>query len=414
MIYIFAGLVLLCLFYSWRQSKTGVDPDWAMFNLPGFVGSHYGRDFADCKTPAIHYTYWLISKIVGKDVPRVKFLYHLLVSSFGLIYFAITHDPVGSLVFIVMINSGWLLSFHGNVDAIPAGLLLIALGLHNPLLSAGLIVIAILYDPKILPTAFALTITFGIGYFEWLVGGLALCALCFSITYLFNKKLAYWLYESSVIVPAKMLKYRKGWFYEVWLPSFTATGYLYILPWILAGVLSNPSLTFWLPAAVYAISIGIGRVVRQIHTLPLVAFAAVSGITPIVALALVMVDWISSGFHFGDAFTRWYSGLYVRINEAADLGRHLSEKEGTLWVNCLDTEIYIYAQKPVPYGMAEQIEVCTAVPQERVDAMTTAWEKDPPRWVVMTDDPTRAKFGTGGYKIHGKSASGMFTVWEKI
>jgi hypothetical protein len=413
MTWICIGLVLLTLFYAWRQSKALVDPDIAMFLLPGFVGSHYGRDFADCKTPAIHYTYWLLTKIVGKSIPRVKFAYSLLISSFGLAYFAITKDFIGAGIFIVLLNSGWLLSFHGNVSAVPAGFILMALAFHDPILSAGFMLLAVLYDPKIILTTLALTMWFGLAYLGWFGVGVVFCVICLVITRLLSKQLFDWLIESSVILPMGIYKGRTSDWYKVWLPPFTATGYLYILPWILAGVLFNPNLTFWLPAAVYATSMATGRVVRPFHLLPLAAWLAMSGITPLVVLALVITDWISSGFHFGDYFCRYYQGLYPRLVDSVDLGRVLAEKDGTLWVNCIDTELYIYADKPVPYGMCEQAEICSIVGETRRNEMKRRWLEKSPDWVVLGSDPTAVRFDPQGYHVFGKSKSEYYLVYRK-
>jgi hypothetical protein len=417
MIWIYVVLIALCVFFAWRLSKVVADPDWAVFNLPGLVGSHYGRDFVDCKTPAIHYTNWLITKIFGKTVPRTKFGYHLLVSLMGVAYFAITKDFVGAFVYIVMINSGWLLAFHGNVGAIPAGLIMLAIGSHNPLFAAGFLLLSLLYEPKLIPVALAFIPLFGWVYALYLAIGLGLIGVCLGITRLVNKQLFDWLIESSVLVPMRMLrdrtKDREGWLYKTWLPSFTATAYLYILPWIMVALLSNRSLTFWLPAMVYAISIGTGRVVRANHLLPLVAWIATSGIMPLAAIVMVTVDFISNGFYFGDYFLRNYMALYGRVNEAKEIGEKMAEKEGVLWVNCLDTNIYIYAGKPVPYGMAEVIEASSEANVDRQNKVAELWNADRPRWVVTTDEGQRVVFRPGGYRMYGKSASGLFTVYER-
>jgi hypothetical protein len=413
MIWIYAVLIALCVFFAWRLSKVVADPDWAVFNLPGMVGSHYGKDFVDCKTPAIHYTNWLITKIFGKTVPRTKFGYHLVVSLLGVMYFAITKDFVGAFVYIIMINSGWLLAFHGNVTAIPAGLIMLALGSHNAYMIAGFMLLAILYEPKLVPVALAFIPYWGWTYALYFGIGVTLICVCLGITRLVNKQLFDWLVESSVLIPMRMLRDRNGWLYKVWLPSFTATGYLYILPWIMVALLSNRSLTFWLPAMVYAVSIGIGKVVRANHLQPLVAWIAASGISPLAAIVMATVDFISNGFYFGDYFMRNYMGIYGRVNEAKEIGEKMAEKEGTLWVNCLDTEIYIYAGKPVPYGMAEVIEASTEANLDRINRVSELWNKDRPRWVVTTDEGQRVIFNTGGYRMYGKSASGLFTVYER-
>src|SRR5512147_2577943 len=133
---LFILLLLVCAWYAWRYSRAELDPDMTAFTLQAFTGARYGKDFADCKTPGIHWWFLLITKVVGKSVPRVKFANTFLVSlpSLAILYY--TGNFWAGLAFIILVNSGWLIGFHGNVGQVPAGLFAMALIIPNPWISA--------------------------------------------------------------------------------------------------------------------------------------------------------------------------------------------------------------------------------------------------------------------------------------
>ena len=71
-----AALVALAAYMAWRYARTTLDPDLSMFYFEAFGVGVYGRDYADCKTPAIHAWYWGLAKLAGRVVERVKFAHH--------------------------------------------------------------------------------------------------------------------------------------------------------------------------------------------------------------------------------------------------------------------------------------------------------------------------------------------------
>ena len=119
-------LIVLDLYYAWRYAPLDIDPDFALFALTGQTGAWYGRDYVDCKSPLVHIWFWLLSKLWG-SVYGVRFLHYALIGVPGMIYAWLTGDWAGGLAFIVLVHSGHLFSFHGNVGDIPAGLILLAL-----------------------------------------------------------------------------------------------------------------------------------------------------------------------------------------------------------------------------------------------------------------------------------------------
>ena len=136
-------LAVLALFYAWRYSRAEIDPDRAMFNLWGFTGAVYGRDFVDCKMPGIHLWYLALSKIVGRNVKRVRFAHHLVISLPGIIV-----GGWAGLAYIVIVQSGALLAFHGNVGQPAAALVFVAISLDNPVVSPLLALAALGFEPK--------------------------------------------------------------------------------------------------------------------------------------------------------------------------------------------------------------------------------------------------------------------------
>lgn len=369
-------LLAISLYHAWRYSKTSADPDWAYFNLYAFTGSLYGRDFADCKTPGVHIYYWLLSKVVGVDVKRIKFANHFLVGFVGVILYWMTGNFTNALAYTVLVNSGWLLAFHGNVGQVPAALIVLALVSPAPL-AFVLWVLAVGFEPKLF---FSLVVYAALAgwWFAVLLIPLGLLGLLLKDTQWFR-----WLWESSVVIPARIGRTRNK---ETWFPWFTSNPVLYILPWLLLGVWSKPDLLYWLPVLAYVVFIALGKAVRSNHLIPLIPWLAFAGISPEFVIGLVIVDFISSGFYLGDMWLRYYPALGDLNETARATGEWLKDKAGTLYVNGIHSGIYIHARKPLCLGMTEQIEI-REVAAERREDMRRRWKENPPDWVVTGDVP---------------------------
>jgi hypothetical protein len=368
-------LLAVSLFHAWRYSKVSIDPDWSYFNLYAFTGSLYGRDFADCKTPGVHIYYWLLSKLVGVDVKRIRFANHFLVGSVGVVLYLMTGNFWSSLAYTVLINSGWLLAFHGNVGQVPAALMAIALVGH-PAVSVVCWLLAVFYEPKLLPSFLVVVVLKG----WWFLSPLPLIGLLVFALYK-DKQWFKWIWESSVVIPARMAKARN---FETWVPWFTANPLLYILPWIGLGVYFKQDFFYWLPPLAYFVFICMGRAIRSNHLIPLIPWLL--GLPPVFVAGLVAIDFISSGFYLGNIWARYYPAL-ERINEEAQTaGEWLQDKAGTLYVNSIHSGIYIYARKPISLGMCEQIEIREVATERRTD-MAKRWRETPPDWVVCGDVP---------------------------
>lgn len=388
------SLVLIAYYMAWRYSKTEADPDIAMFTLAGFTGAWYGRDFVDCKSPLVHLWFYAITRITGPDMASVKFLHHFLVGAASVGYYLISGDYWGALAFAVLINSGWLFAFTGNVGQVPAALILLALSITNPWIGCTLLVLAVLYEPKMLLTMAAIVILrdWYLPALAWIVVGLALAWLL----YAFKREWFDWLIEANVIIPYRMNKVRPGLY--VWSPWFTSHAMLYILPWVIAAVYANNDVWYWLPAVLYMVFISLGRVIRPHHLLPFVPWIAASGISPAWVLGLVCVDFLSSGLYLGDIWTRHYRSFIDPIRECKQLGERLQHEPGSLWVNGMHTEVYTYAQKFPMFGLVEQIEINGAA-VERRRKMLAEFGKNPPDLVVETPEPNGVEFNSYGYEL---------------
>lgn len=395
----------LSLWYAWRYSRTTIDPDWAMFNLGAFTGALYGKHFLDCKTPLIHIWYWAIAKVVGNDVLRVRFVHHLLVSLPGLI--------VGGwhgLAYVALINSGWLLGFHGNVGQQAAGFILLALHFYGiPFISATLLMLAIAFEPKLLPAAIVVSLLFP-SWWPALMVCLATSAGVAAIVFFFWPDMWKWLVESNLTVTKRITQMRyhlakDGHDYTIW----ASMGAMYTLPWLALAIMNNPDPLYWLAPASYLIVIASGLAVRSNHYIPLAPWIALA-LPEAAILALVVTDLVSGFGYWKNIWKRFYSGLDQMNNEAQEIGQWLRDKVGALWVNDIHTGINIYSGKPPLFGLAEQIEIReNAV--ERRQVMRAAFKDNPPDWVVVGPQPG-LKFSGNGYKAVKQTS--LYMVYRKV
>ncbi len=400
-------LVALNAYISSVYARIDVEPDFATFAMWGVTGARYGKDFVDCKTPLVHSWLALLGKLCKQRIVYMRLIHFLVTGAPATIYYALTKDFAGALAFLVMVHSGWLLAFHGNVGDLPAGMIFLALIVPGPWIKMGLLVLATLYDPKLIAATGLMTL-FSITKL-WLpavvYSGVVLIALAFVWKY----KHSLWelLVESSFTIPARMQKSRKGLY--TWMPTYTGIGFIYLLPWVGAAVLSKPEILYWIPPLAFLLFQFTGRVVRQNHLIPLVAWVAASGIRPEFVYALAATDFISSGLYLPDIWKRFYTGLADLIKDAKAVGLWLADKPGTLWVNTMHTEIYLWAKKPPVHGMMEVIEV-HAVAKERRRIMENKISKSPPDWIVVGND-INANFDYSDYAVVARSP--YFVIYKR-
>lgn len=402
----FTILLILNLYSAWRYSKLPVEPDFAHFALWGMTGAVYGRDFVDCKTPLIHAWLALLAK-VKRDIVIVRLLHFLMTGFPSFVYYTTTKDFAGALAFLVLVHSGWLLTFHGNVGDIPAGLILLALVTGNPWLYVSLLAVATLWEPKlIVATGLMVLLRLPDVWRPVLLYGVVFAASAFALWYNKHKTFEH-IIESSITIPKRMLKYRKGLY--TFMPQFTATALLYFIPWLIAGVYSKPDILYWLPALAFLAFEFTGRVVRANHLIPLIAWIAAAGIKPEIVYALTLTDFASAGFYIGSTWVRFYPGLADVVKDARDVGTWLKDKPGTLWVNSMWVQVYLYASKPPIFGMTEVIEV-NHVATERRKIMRDKIAKHPPDWIVVSND-TNVGYDYTNYVQVAKSS--YFAVYQR-
>jgi hypothetical protein len=400
-------LFVLNLYYAWRYARTDIDPDFALFNMAGQTGAWYGKNFVDCKSPLVHIWFWLLSRI-WKSVYGVRFLHFTLTGIPGMIYFGLTGDFWGALAFIVLIHAGFLLAFHGNVGDIPAGLILLALVIENPWIAFGAFALAVIYEPKLIVALIAWGLSGGFWWqsIVYLGGGLIL----FGLIWYFKHEWFEWLVEANLTIPKRMGEGRKGIY--PFMPSFTASGLLYIGMWLALAIISKPDIVYWIAPTLYLAFIFMGRVVRANHLIPLIPWVAASVLNPAAVIALSCVDTVSAGFYLGDIWMRFYPGLRDVIKEARIIGNWIKDKSGDLWVNSMHSEIYIWSGKPPVYGMTEQIEIAS-VAGERRKQMKNLYHKSPPQWVVIDSQHNNMpiRFDTSGYHLVANSV--FYMIYQK-
>jgi hypothetical protein len=400
-------LTAYCAFVAWRYSRMAPDADWALFNLAGFTGAWYGRDFADCKSPGVHVWFWGLATVVGADIRRVRFAHHLLVGLPGVAYTLATGDLAGGLAFCVLVNAGWLWSFTGNVGQVPAGLIL--LGMAFPQAAPWLWGLAVVYEPKLVVAYLPMAWFYGWGWQTGVLAGLA--GVGAGGVYLLRREVWEWLVEANVTIPRRMNQKRKGLY--GWSPWFTSQALVYLLPWMLLAVFSRPDWHFWLAPAAFLIFSSLGFVLRPHHFLPLAAWIAGAGIAPVGAVCLASVDWVSSGLYLGDLWMRFYQGMRESAMISKKVGEWLKDKPGVVWVNsAMHTPIYLWAERKPRYGLVEQVEINAAATERRA-AMKALWQLNPPDWVVESREPTMITFDKKGYEQVMRTASDSIQVWKR-
>ena len=400
-------LLLVSAFVAWRYSKSEIDPDWALFNMAAFTESWYGRDFADCKPPAIHLWYWAIAKIVGVNIQRVRFTHHFLIGALGgVLAVALTGDFWAGLAFTVLVNSAWLYAFHGNVGQPPAVLLLLAIAAPSPWIAAMAMGIACFFEPKLIASLVAM-VFIKAWYPQALIYGIIALVLWFLLPVDWRK----WTWEGSFTIPRLMGKQRVEKKLYGWVPWFTAETMLYILPWLYAGVYYKPDIIYWIPAFLYLIMVGYSKAMRQNHMLPLAAWIALAGMPWIAVCALVALEWISAGFYIGDIWKRHYGALWRDNIDVREMGAFLKEQNGTLWVNDYHPGLYVYSGKKCTWKLTEQAEMNTVLVDRR-EQMKELFMEHPPDLIVQ-GKKCGARFDPTGYRTIAKHRSGNYEVFRR-
>lgn len=360
-----------------------IDPDFAMFNLWGFTGSKYGKDYVDCKSPAIHIYFNTLYRLVGDSVERVRFAHHLLISLAAFPIWLLSGEIWVAVAYIVLVQSGWLLAFHGNVGQQPAALIAIALLIDNPWVTIALMFVAVAFEPKLVLSValYGLVTANIIPLLVFTMLSLAL-ALIIKIKY---PVLWGYLWEANITIPQRMTKARASYpAAREWMPWWEARGWIYLLPWLFLAGAGTLSYHYWLPIIAYVVILKLGWMIRPNHLLPLVGFiipmTVYFDLAPLIIL--ILIDWISGGFYLGDIWFRFYDGIRQMNIDARSMGEWIKDNcTGTVWVNDMHCGINIYSGKPILYGLAEQIEI-REVADERREAMLEAWKKDNADWVV--------------------------------
>jgi hypothetical protein len=307
----------------------------------------------------------------------------------------------------VLINSAWLLSFHGNVGQIPAIFIAFSLSVDQPLISIILLLVAISFEPKLAPSLFIVALINGwIYFFALFCFGVA----AFLLLGLLKRDWYDWLIESNLVIPWRMAKTRGALNPFPW---FTANALLFTLPWLGFAMVTMRNYWFWFPVLIFLVITWLGKVVRPNHLIPLVGWivaAFVPNVIPGFVLILVVTELLSSGLYLGNVWGRFYPPLEEINLDARLSGEYLRNQDGIIWVNSFHSGVYVYAQSPPPFGLPEQVEIRDVVPERR-EKMREGWREMPPDWVVMGDSPG-VNFRKHGYKQFQEL--GGFRIYKKI
>jgi len=376
-----------------------------MFNLWGFTGARFGEGFFDCKMPGIHLFYLLITKIVGKSVPRVRFMSTVVVSIPGIILYYMTGSFWIGLAFITMINSGWLLSFHGNVGQIPAGLMAISMVSHDPWLSIPLWLGSLFVESKAIVLMIPLFLFNG--WYLQLGIAFGIAGLVAILIRLLYPKVWGYLWEANIVIAGRLRQYRINCIKNecVYGDNYMCSGLGHILPWVLIGVANKPDIAYWIPIAMYMALIFFGIAVRPNHFIVLIPWVILAGIPWQIVLALCAADVLSALGYWKHIWIRFYPAIHNMNYEGREIGLYLKDKPGTLWVNSMNTGIYVYAQKKPYNGFCEQVEMNDTV-HERRKAWVEKWKENPPDWVVKGVGSGYKFEPRAGYKLVAKDDYG--------
>lgn len=388
-------LIAVCVYMGWRYSKEPADMDWAYLHMDGMVGSWWGRDIVDVKSPLVHLINWCFVKIGRKHIPTIKWIEYVFYALPGLVYFWTQHNFFNALAFTYLINTGFLWAFHGNVSQFPASMIMMSFAL--PEYGWVFWSLAVLYEVKLFPVYFVYAFLMG---WYWQFAGLVIFTIL-GVYALYKLKPIWfgWLKEAMWDMSRKMQKYRKG-LYDQWCPYWHTTAAVCCAPWMLSAVWFNPNIFFWLTPIVYLFVIATGRVIRGNHLIVLVPFIAVSNIDPLLILMFLAVDFYAAGFYLRDLWFRFYPYFSASITEAMWAGNFIKGKPGKLWVSGMHSEVYIYADKPVMFRDAcMQIEIRENISIDRQRKISHNWMADAPEWVVETEYPNIVKFNSQGYVL---------------
>lgn len=390
-------LLLTLLGSAWvarQYARQPSDPDFGLFALAALTGTRLA-DIVDCKSPAIHLWYMALARLVGRDEYRVRLAHQLAVSWGGaLLAWGLTGSGAAALAFATIAQSGWLMAFHGNVGQLPAVLLLPALLAGNVWVACAAAVAVVFIEPKLGPSMALIGLLRG-----WWAPGLASVAVLALVWLALPRSARALLIEWVLTIPGRMHARRvKERLYGEWMPWYVSQPLVMVLPWLAGALLARPDWRYWLPLALYAALVAYGRAVRGVHFFPAAAWVAGAGIAPEWALALAATDWASAGLYLPSLWLRFYGSLKASCDAAEAAGKWLRDKPGSLWVNGMETQVYVYAGKPCRWGMTEQLEVRIEIAPERRRLMQERWKAGPADWVVIGRHPG-VKFRPTGYRL---------------
>lgn len=386
-----AILLALNIWIAYRYAFQPLGPDEGIWMLSGWTGARYGRDYVDCKPPGIHVWFWLLAKLTRKSVWASKFLHHITIGLLIVAAYALSGSLGTALLATALLQSGWLRAYQSWMDQVSGALLLLSV-LSPPAWALALIGLACLFNVKsAVPGAVWIALN---GYWLTLGVGLAIASVVAAAWYFVQPQSFRDVWLSAVDVPSRMNKWRAG----IVKLQFSHEAFLIVVPAVVLCFASNHNYKLWATALSYVLFNSWGRVWRANHWLPLSLIVAASP-PPLYALVVLLAEWVSVRFYFGNIWAVTYPQIAMQLLEARLIGEKLGAENGALWVNSFHTQIYVYAKKKPEWSCVEQLEIRDVMP-ERGKMRDEKLRRQPPTWIVL--GPGRIDGDPKGFQTVGQ------------
>lgn len=399
-----AGFLLAAsILLAWRMGKTLPEADWSLFNLFAFLGAAPYRDHQQVKPPGINILYWLLVRIVGKDIHRVRTAYHLLIN-LGCFIALYSWGFPAALVWLVLMNCAHYFCFSGNVEAPCAVLLTIVLASPNPWVKVIAFSLAMFFSLKVWPMGIILwpliseTITI-----------LTLWLLLFAVfairDFAYVKQMLFCIIIGSSRAAKRRMpiwEWMKRQYINnnCWYQAFGVT-----ILFMGFSIWNRPEFLFWLPCLLYLGFCLTGNLFGVYHQLPFIPWIAMAFPNSLPLAFLLSLGLLGiQGFFLPNIYLVGYLSQKDLSYWTKETGLYMKGKD--FWANTWAHGLYIYADVFPKYGIEYQVG-CRVFDE---------WEQERNR-KLREDPPKYAIIGCGGdgrvkFKTDRGARMGVFTILQ--
>lgn len=354
------GLAALTAWIAWRYSRLPVSQDEGLWMLWGFTGSRPYIDHVDCKPPGVHLWCWALARITRFNPYACRLVHQLTLGAIAITAYCLSGNVSAAICFIIVAQSAWFEGYFAWVEAISAGLWLLAF-YSAPGIAVGLLALAWLFNLKlVLPTlAFALLR----GWFVEAAVALSVLTLALVVLFFVAPALSRALWYGCVTVPERLLHARHARWSFRGLDANRLVPPLLVVTLAISGAAHGFDSSAWAAAAIYIGFNAMGKVWRPYHWIPLAPTLATAA--PPIALAMIAVDLITNGLYLGDVVARRRPAVARYLKAAQNIGREIAGNAGRLWVYGQFTQLYVYARARPALLPVEQVEIRYVIPERR-------------------------------------------------